>query len=506
VTVPRICALTTSLLLIAAAWTHGAGQQPPDATTRPNIVYIYADDLGYGELGAYGQKKIRTPNLDRLAREGIRLTQHYASAPVCAPSRAMLLTGLHAGHSYIRGNYEMGGFLDEEEGGQMPLPAGMRTVANLLRDGGYATGAVTKWGLGMHDTTGAPNAHGFEYFYGYLDQKQAHNYYPTHLWENGRPVPLRNAYFSPHQRIQTAPADVQEYDRYKGVDYAPESMTRKALQFLDDHRERPFFLYLGYTLPHVALQAPDEMVRQYRGRFDERAYLGDRRYLPTPYPLSTYAAMITTLDGYVGRVLEKLQMLGLDDRTIVMFSSDNGPPTGTGGTDREFFASTGGLRGGKGQVYEGGIRVPFIARWPGRIAAGSVSNLISAQYDVQATLADLAALERPAGDGVSMAPELLGRGGPQKPREFLYFEFPEGGGQLAVRLGRWKGVKTALKADPRAPWQLYDLETDAAERTDVGASHPDILERLDAIVAREHRHPHIREWEFVDSKMPTGTR
>ena len=367
-------------VLLAALYSASPASQPRQGSpNRPNIVYIYADDLGWGELGAYGQRKIRTPNLDRMAAQGMRFTQHYSSAPVCAPSRGALLTGLHTGHAYIRGNYELGGFTDEEEGGQMPLHGGARTIGHVLREAGYATGAVGKWGLGMHDNTGDPNAQGFDYFYGLLDQKQAHNYYPTHLWENGTRVALRNAYFSPHQRLATPPQDPRDYDKYKGTDYAPELMTQHALEFVERHRDHPFFLYLAYPLPHLALQAPDEVVKQYVGQFEDMPYLGDLGYLPTPHPRATYAAMITALDGYVGRVLQQLERLGLDEHTLVMFSSDNGA-TFTGGVDRVFFDSMGGLRGTKMDVYEGGIRVPFLARWPGRIAPGTVSDLPSAQY------------------------------------------------------------------------------------------------------------------------------
>jgi arylsulfatase A-like enzyme len=496
-----------AVLVLAALATAPAARQVPSTTApaRPNIVYVYADDLGYGELGAYGQRRIRTPHLDRMAREGMRFTQHYSSAPVCAPARGALMTGLHTGHAYIRGNYELGGFLDEEEGGQMPLHSGARTVAHLLRDAGYATGAVGKWGLGMHDNTGDPNAQGFDDFYGLLDQKQAHNYHPTHLWENGRRVALRNTYFSPHQTLAAPPADPRVYDRFKGTDYAPELMTQRALDFIQRHRDRPFFLYLAYPLPHLALQAPDEAVRQYVGQFEEHPYLGDQGYLPTPYPRATYAAMITTLDAYVGRVLRQLERLDLDEKTLVMFSSDNGA-TFTGGVDRVFFDSMGGLRGAKMDVYEGGIRVPFVARWPGRIAPGEVSDLPSAQYDVLATLAELVGLDAGTTDGVSLLPTLLGRAAAQRHHEFLYFEYPEKGGQVAVRTGRWKGVKVNLKAEPASPWQLFDLERDRAETTDVSRQHPDVLARLDGIVRREHRRSHIREWEFLDDRRPAAER
>lgn len=497
----RSLMLAATLIAAAGLASPAArqGARPPEV--RPNVVYIYADDLGYGELGAYGQRKIRTPHLDRLAREGLRFTQHYSSAPVCAPARGALLTGLHTGHAYIRGNYELGGFTDAEEGGQMPLHSGARTIAHLMRDAGYATAAIGKWGLGMFDNTGNPNAHGFDLFYGLLDQKQAHNYYPTHLWENGRRVPLRNTEFSAHQELDAAPSDPRAYDRFGGVDYAPDLMTERAIAFLEERRDRPFFLYLAYPLPHLALQAPAAAVRAYDGQFDDRPYLGDAGYLPTPAPRATYAAMIGTLDAYVGRVLAAIERLGLDRETLVMFSSDNGT-TFTGGVDRAFFDSLAGLRGAKMEVYEGGIRVPFIARWPGRIAPGRVTDHVSAQYDVFATLSDLVGVPAGATDGVSFLPTLLGDTGAQRPHEFLYFEYPENGGQLAVRLGPWKGVKTGMKAAPRAAWQLFDLLADPAESTDAAAGHPEVLARMDAVVTREHRRAHIQEWEFIDSRLP----
>jgi arylsulfatase A-like enzyme len=281
-------------------------------------------------------------------------------------------------------------------------------------------------------------------------------------------------------------------------------MTDRALAFIEQQRDRPFFLYLAYPLPHLALQAPAEVVREYIGKFEETPYLGDQGYLPTPHPRATYAAMITALDDHVGRVLKHLGQLGLEKQTVVMFSSDNGA-TFTGGVDRVFFNSTAGLRGTKMDVYEGGIRVPFLARWPGRIPAGAVSDVPSAQYDVFATLAELAGTGAGQTDGISMLPTLLGQPRTQQVHEFLYFEYPEKGGQVAVRVGRWKGVKVDLKNNPDATWQLFDLDTDVAETADVASSHPQVLQQLDTIVKREHRRSHIQEWEFLDSRLPKAS-
>ena len=469
---------------------------------RPNIIYIYADDLGYGELGAYGQKIIKTPNLDRMAKEGMLFTQHYTSTPVCAPARAMLLTGKHGGHSYIRGNYEMGGFSDSEEGGQMPLPEGTFTIAHMLKSQGYRTGIIGKWGLGMHFTSGNPNKHGFDYAYGYLDQKQAHNYYPTHLWENGEKDKLTNEETFVHVRLSKAEATEENFKRFSGNENAIDKMTEKAVSFIKSNESTPFFLYLPYTLPHVALQAPDRWIKYYNSYFkNEKPYLGGQGYNPQKYPLATYAAMISYLDEQVGIILANIKELGLDENTIIMFSSDNGP-TFNGGVDAELFNSTAGLRGLKMDVYEGGIRVPFIARWPKHIPSGVKSDLPSVQYDLMATLAELTAVQVPNTDGVSFLPTLLGISDKQTSRDFIYFEYPEKGGQLAIRMGDWKGIKTDVKNNSDVGWALFDLKSDPKEQNDAAGLHPDVLRKFDEIVLREHQNAHIREWEFLNSKMP----
>lgn len=464
----------------------------------PNIIYIYADDLGYGELGCYGQKKIRTPNIDRLATEGIRFTRHYTGAPVCAPARCMLMTGKHAGHSYIRGNYELGGFADSTEGGQMPLPSEVVTVPEMMKQAGFVTGAIGKWGLGMSYNTGDPNKQGFDYFYGYLDQKQAHNHYPTHLWENGKWDTLRNQPFHPHQRIPPGSRD-EAFTHFSGKDHALEKMGEKAVQFLKANRQRPFFLYLPFTSPHLALQAPPEMVQPYQAMFNDQPYHGQNGYVPSRYPRATYAAMISLMDLQVGRVLDALKELGLEENTIVMFSSDNGPTFDVGGADTEFFASSGGLRGRKQDVYEGGIREPLLARWPGKIKPGSVSDHLSAQFDLMATLAEIAGVRAPENDGISFLPTLLGK--PQPKHPYLYFEFPEAGGKLAICMGKWKGVKKDMRKNPNAQWEIYDLENDPAEKYDLAAGNAGLAKQFDEIAAREHTCPHIREWEFVDPKI-----
>lgn len=469
-------------------------------TRKPNIIYIYADDLGYGELGSYGQTKIKTPHLDRMAREGLRFTQHYSGAPVCAPSRCMLMTGKHAGHSYIRGNYEMGGFEDANEGGQMPLHENTYTIARMLKERGYATGLVGKWGMGMPGTTGSPLKQGFDYYYGYLDQKQAHNFYPTHLWENDRWDSLDNRYIRVHRSIDSTTASDADFDQFRGKEYAPAKMTEKALGFIDRNRQKPFFLYLPYTLPHLSLQAPKEYVQKYVGQFAERPYYGEKGYAPNKYPLSTYAAMISYLDDQVGIIMERIKQLGLDGETIIMFSSDNGA-TFSAGVDATFFQSVAGLRGLKMDLYEGGIRVPFIVRWPGKVKPNTVSNLMSVQYDIMPTLSELTGRRIPGLDGISLLPEILGNKSKQENHGFLYFEYPENGGQIAVRTGDWKGIRKNMRKDPAAPWELYDLATDVSERNNLAAKHPAIIAEMEKIARREHMHPHILEWEFVDSRM-----
>jgi len=469
----------------------------PSQDARPNIVYMLADDLGYGELGSYGQSKIRTPHLDRLAEQGMRFTQHYAGSPVCAPSRGTLLTGLHTGHSQIRDNFEVGGYPDPDELGQMPLDSGTYTVGRMLQDAGYVTGAIGKWGLGGRDTYGQPHYQGFDYFFGYLDQQLAHNYYPTHLWRNGERVPLDNAYFSPHQRFEgDDPTDPEAYDRYAGNEYSLDVMADDALRFIEEHRDDRFFLYLPFTIPHLALQVPDSSLQEYDGAFQEEPYLGDRSYLPHHRPFSAYAAMITRMDAHIGRVLDKLEELGLEGNTLVMFSSDNGA-TYTGGVDAEYFGSSAGLRGLKGSVYEGGIRVPMIARWPEHIEPGSVTDHVSAFWDVMPTLADVAQVSSPAGiDGTSFLPTLLGEPN-QPPHEALYWEYHGlWNGAQGVRTGGWKGVRLGGHDDPDAPIELYDLRTDPSETNDVASSHPEEVDRIRAIMESRTRSD-VEGWNFA---------
>jgi arylsulfatase A-like enzyme len=451
------------------------------ARRQPNIVLIVADDLGYGELGSYGQQKIRTPNLDRMAVEGMRFTQHYSGSPVCAPSRCVLLTGMHTGHAYIRGNDEMAYrgdvWHDLSLEGQRPLLPNTTTIATLLQEAGYVTGAMGKWGLGGPGSTGEPNRQGFDYWYGYLGQRLAHNYYPVHLWRNTEKRELDNEYFHPHQRLPATadPDDPASYEPYSGKQYSMDLIVEEALGFIRRHQDRPFFLYLPFTIPHVSLQVPAESVEEYAGAFPDTPYPGDRGYTPHRTPRAAYAAMITRMDGEIGRIMSLIAELGLDQDTIVLFTSDNGP-TFNGGTDSEFFESAGPLRGLKQDLYEGGIRVPLIARWPGRVAAGTVNDHVSSFWDYLPTLTALAGATTPSGiDGVSLLPTLEGRPEAQRRHEHLYWEYS---GAQAVRLGDWKAVRSRLDVEI----ELYDLSGDIAEQHDVASQHPDIVQRIEEIM------------------------
>jgi len=453
------------------------------ASPPPNVILILADDLGWGELGSYGQTRIRTPVLDRLAADGIRFTQHYAGSPVCAPSRDVLLTGLHTGHAYIRDNDELPErgdvWGDTTIEGQRPILPDTYTLGRLFQDAGYATGVIGKWGLGGPGSSGEPNQQGFDHWYGYLCQREAHNYYPTHLWRNGEKDPLPgNAWFAAHQRLPESadPRDPETYASYSGQTYAMDVMVDEALGFIRDHRAGPFFLYLPFPVPHLALQVPDSSIAEYRGAFSETPYEGDRGYLPSREPRAAYAAMISRLDAEIGRILNVLVELELDERTMVLFTSDNGP-SWVGGVDYEFFESTGGLRGRKAQLQEGGIRVPLIAWWPGHVPAGGVSDHVSGFADYLATFAELVGVQPPVEtDGVSFLPTLGGQTESQTPVPWLYWEFQ---GAQAVRFGDWK----AFREQTNAPLQLYDLRSDPGETTDLAAAYPGLLDEAEAILA-----------------------
>lgn len=449
--------LISGVLLVTAIVTSFGRQAPAPArqgTAAPNILLIQADDLGYGDLSAYGQARFETPALDRLAREGIRFTRYYAGSTVCAPSRTALMTGLHTGHAWIRGN------------GDIPLRDEDTTIAMSLRDAGYRTAVIGKWGLGGPGTSGQPDRKGFEHAFGFLDHRHAHRQYTDHLWRNG-------------ERVSTN----------VDLDYVNDLFTRETIAFIERNDSRPFFVYLNYTVPHAELRAPSDSLEPLKGRFPEtpfanptadgkltgaRSDVASLGYRSQPMPHAAFVAMITRMDRDIGRLADVVRARGQGERTLLMFLSDNGPHR-EGGADPQFFKSSGGLRGIKRDLYEGGIRVPMIARWTGTIPAGRVSDHVWAHWDVLPTLADIAGARAPAGlDGMSMARAL--RGDPQPTHDFLYWEFHERGFQQAVRMGQWKAVR--LKTG--AALELYDLDSDPGEQRDVAAAHPEVVAKIEA--------------------------
>lgn len=478
-----------AFLAVVLAWAPLAAE----GETKPNIIFILADDLGYGDIGPFGQKKIRTPNLDRLAANGMKLTTHYAGANVCAPSRCTLLSGKHQGHAYIRENR---GGLGEDREGQEPVPAGELALPLTLKKLGYSVGCVGKWGLGFVGSTGDPLSQGFDRFFGYNCQAQAHNFYPTHLWSDREKVLLDNPKFAAHQKLATDadPKVVGSYAKFSGKQYSADLIGEQALAFVRQNKERPFFLFYATTLAHLALQVPEDSLKEYEGAFPEEPYVGGRGYLPHRTPRAAYAAMVTRMDREIGKLLDLVKELGLSENTIVVFTSDNGPLYDRlGGTDTEFFNSAAGMRGRKGSYYEGGFREPCLVSWPGKIAPGSSSDRVTGFEDWAPTLFELAGEKAatPAGlDGISFAPTLLGR--TQEARAFLYRESPGYGGQQAVRVGDWKLVRQRLNPGPKAKnpkpptTELYNLANDPAEEKDVAAERPEIVEKLSAIAKEQH--------------------
>ena len=446
-------------LAVAGGAALSACTEPPpsaDAERPPNIVFIMADDLGYAHLGSYGQKEIRTPRLDAFAERSLRFTQAYSGCTVCAPARSSLMTGLHTGHTPVRGN-----------SGGLPLPDRATTVAEVLKAAGYATGIFGKWGLGEAGTEGVPELQGFDETLGPLHQIHAQYYHPEFLWKNGSPLPL------------------PENENGRKGRYAPDVMLGGALEFLRSHAEEPFFLYFPSIAPHHEFQAPEENFQEYAGRYEEQPYIReDRGFEVQEQPAAAFAGMVTRLDSDVGKLLDELDRLGLTDNTVVFFTSDNGP------VDFEpidkAFDGNGSLRGHKGDLYEGGIRVPMLVRWPGQIEPG-VSDFPWAFWDVLPTFAELAGAKAPEGlDGQSVAPTL--RGEQQAPHEFLYWETERRGGlHQAVRMGRWKG----LRFGAAAPLELYDLEADPSETSNVAAKNPDVAARVEEYLATARTEPPV---------------
>ena len=422
---------------------------------KPNIIYILADDLGYGDLGCYGQEIIQTPNIDKLAKQGMRFTQHYAGSTVCAPSRCSLMTGLHTGHTYVRGNRAT------KPMGQLPLPVNTITVAKSLKNAGYTTGLIGKWGLGGPGSAGTPNKQGFDYFYGYLCQGHAHNYYPEFLFRNDDRVPLTgNKIVNPRPNGAGVASERGQYSH--------DLIADEALQFVKNNSKNPFFLYLALTIPHANNEAGSEgmEVPDY-GEYEDEDW---------PDAQKGHAAMISRMDRDVGRLMKELEKLGILNNTLVIFTSDNGPHR-EGGADPEYFNSNGQLRGIKRDLYEGGIRVPMIAHWPEKIKPGMVTHHISAFWDFMPTACDIAGVNTPQDiDGISFLPTLTGNTHEQLEHEYLYWEFHEAKyTKQAVRFKNWKLVKL----DPALPAELYNLKSDIEEKHDVSKEYPEILEKAE---------------------------
>lgn len=468
--------LVGAFLFFEAACTGTAKSKPE---VKPNIIYILADDMGYGDLSCYGQEKYQTPNIDKLASAGIRFTQHYSGSTVCAPSRSALMTGMHTGHTPIRGNYEM------EPEGQFPIAKETFTVAEMLKEAGYATGAFGKWGLGYPGSEGDPNKQGFDEFYGYNCQRQGHNYYPYYLWHNQQKEILAG-----------------NNDHETG-DYAPELIHRQALKFMEDHKDGPFFLYYPSIIPHAELVAPESYMYKHRGKYEpEKIYKGvdegpgykNGSYGSQPEAHAAFAAMINLLDDQVGEIVAKLRELGIADNTLIIVTSDNGPHM-EGGADPEYFNGNNVFRGFKRDLYEGGIRVPMITCWPGKIKAGQVSDHISAFWDMMPTFAELAGVKTPENiNGISMLPTLLGD--KQAEHDYLYWEFHGyGGDKQAIRQGKWKAVRTNIKEED-TPIELYDLSADPSEQTNIADQFPEKVEEMKALFDQAHQESDIFPFSY----------
>ena len=434
----------------------------------PNIIYIMADDLGYGDLSCFGQTKFETPNIDSLAKEGVTFTNYYAGSTVCAPTRCVLMTGMHTGHAYVRGNREV------KPEGQAPMPANIVTLPRLLKKAGYTTGMFGKWGLGAPGSTSDPVEH-FDTFYGYNCQRQAHTFYPTHLWHNDKKVMLDEKTYS---------ADL---------------ISDQLLQFVRDNKDRPFFAYVPFTIPHAAMHVPEDDHAPFRKKwpqFDNK--IGKYKGPDVKNPIAAFAGMVTRMDRHVGQLMALLKELGIDDNTIVSFTSDNGPHM-EGGHDPKFFNSNGPLKGHKRDLYEGGIRVPFVARWPEKIKAGTETDIPVAMWDVLPTCLEIAQVESPDRiDGISYLPALLGKTDEQPRHEYLYWAFYERGGKQAVRLGKWKGVRNNVGNNPYSTPELYDLTSDIGEMKNVAAEHPNIVKQIEAYM--QDAHSPSADWTFAGRK------
>ncbi|MBD3675919.1 MAG: arylsulfatase [Planctomycetaceae bacterium] len=446
--------IVSILCLFFIAISHQTTSAAP-----PNVIYILADDAGIGDFGCYGGKIIRTPNVDRLSAEGLKFTQHYSGSTVCAPSRSVLLTGQHTGHTRVRGNGKGAHLLDEDV-----------TIGEVMQQAGYVTGAMGKWGVGEANTAGAPWKQGFDHYFGYLNQSRAHHYYQDYLWKDGEKVLYPD---NPAQRTH----------------YSHDLFAADALEFIKQHQQERFFLYLPFTIPHVDLDVPEESKREYLGKLEpETPYgtPGGQHYRHEKHPHATFAGMITHMDRDIGRILDLLVKLGIDDETLVMFASDNGA-TSAGGADPKFFDSNGPYRGIKRDLYEGGIITPMIAWWPGTIEPERVTDHISSFQDVLPTLADLIDVDAPDNiDGISFLPTLLDKPSEQREHDYLYWEFVEQGGKRALRQGDWKVVQLKVSSKKPKPVELYNLADDPGETTDLANKHPEKLQELVKLMDAAH--------------------
>ncbi len=418
-----------------------AASTPP--INRPNIIFIMADDLGYGDLGCYGQKMIQTPNIDKLAQQGTRFTQAYAGSTVCAPSRCSLMTGKHNGHNRVRDNLPHGVFLQPDD----------FTIAELMKQAGYRTGGIGKWSLGNPGSWGVANMQGFDDFLGHLNQDQAHFYYPDYLWEN--------------DQVRLLFGNRAEAKK----EYTHDLFTEHALSFIDIHQQHPFYLYLAYTIPHYS-DYPDDTPEHY-------IVPDDAPYTNKDWPQieKNYAAMISRMDKDVGKIMEQIKSLGLEENTLIIFTSDNGPYNGSSLHDAEFFSSNGPLKGYKRDMYEGGIRIPFIARWKNKVPAGKTSDQVFAFWDMLPTFAEVVGIDPPQNmDGFSVLPALLGKEQKQQ-HKYLYWDYGHVRDNFmqAVRSGKWKGIRQSA----HAPLELYDLDKDLGEENNIASQHPDVVKQLE---------------------------
>ena len=478
-----------------------------DNNENPNIIYILADDLGYGELGSFGQTEIETPNIDKLAEDGMIFTDHYSGSPVCAPSRSVLMTGMHTGTTHIRDNSEWGergnvwsfkAMLDNPElEGQRPLPDSIVTVAHILKNNGYKTGMVGKWGLGAPHTNSVPNNMGFDFFYGYNCQRIAHSYYPTHLWRNKERHYLNNYLVEKNEDLDPD-ADIYDpisYKKYNQNDYSPTLMHTEALKFIEENKNENFFLYYASLIPHLALQAPKKWEDYYRKKFGKEEPYTGKSYYPSLTPKATYAAMISYLDEQVGEIVKKLKDVNKYENTLIIFTSDNGP-TFLKEVDTDFFESAGKLNGSrdrlKGSVNEGGIRVPMIATWPKFIKKKTKTNHISAFQDFYATVCDILNIEKPKSvNGLSFLPTLKGEN--QENHKYLYWEIQGKGGQQAIRYGNWKGLKKNL-LNGKQKLKLYNLDNDIQELNDMSEEFPEIVNNLEIFLKEARTTPSVKQF------------